>query len=125
MDMLINLKILQISYNLTKIEKNDVKHPLGIPDKLYQTYLDKSFVSTGNNYRVKKFLEKFSILISLEFYAEYNRGGYQQYPEHRFESYPLRLGVHAAYCKRVLNIRNNVFLDTVEQGQDCDCQSEN
>lgn len=32
--------------------------PLGIDDEIYQNYLDKSFVSTGNNYRVKKFLEK-------------------------------------------------------------------
>lgn len=42
----------------TPIVTEEIKHPLGIPDKLYQTYLDKSFVSTGNNYRVKKFLEK-------------------------------------------------------------------
>ncbi len=33
-------------------------HPMGIADQLYQVYLDKSFVSTGNNYRVKKVLEK-------------------------------------------------------------------
>jgi len=36
----------------------EVKHPLGISDKIYQTYLDMSFVSTGNNYRAKKLLEK-------------------------------------------------------------------
>ena len=41
----------------TKVAQKS-NHPLGIADDVYQTYLDKSFVTTGNNYRVKKVLEK-------------------------------------------------------------------